>query len=209
MTKHALTRRLQNKGSVLLAGLTFIGSLTLASVVQSQGGSAIAQATSSAIPLRNIVQYYSNFPHQNRAIALLQQQIDKNRPELLQTDSIFSNVWRASATLAGHTDILPEIAQSDRTGTDPLSMALAIANPDGRVTPLDIEVLGGESVESIDDVIVTIDAYGVLDDSISAARTRFDMFRQENGQWQIRKAGRQVRCQPGRGHQDWSAELCL
>ena len=49
---------------------------------------------------------------------------------------------------------------------------------------------------------------GLQDDSIRDERTLF-LFTYRDGAVQFDYAARQFRCQPGRGHQDWSAALCL
>ena len=167
---------------------------------------AFAQLSQPRLSLRGIVQFYSGLSHQDRAISLLQQQIDKSNPELLQADSIAANVWRNSTMLVGHEDILGDIAEANRTGTNPIDMAMAVANV--RVgAPVDVEVFYGPGVESPTEAMVTITEGGLLDDSVAGFRYRFDIVNQ-NGQWTITRAGRQFRCQPGRGHQDWSIELC-
>ena len=119
----------------------------------------------------------------------------------------FNYLRRDSATFIGYVDTLSQIPAAQRTGTDPLTMALAVVAPNaGR--PLDIEVLpNGPSAEVPSRVIVTIDQSGLLDDSVAAFRDRFDIAAQE-GQWAVVTAGRQFCCQPGCGHQDWSADLC-
>jgi hypothetical protein len=88
-------------------------------------------------------------------------------------------------------------------------LQLAIANSNLRTgAPVDIELLSGPNVEAPDQVMVTVTAGGLLDDSVAGIRYRFDM-QLQNGQWEIQRAGQQFRCQPGRGHQDWSDETCV
>ena len=128
-------------------------------------------------------------------------------PELLAADSIMANVWRDTETLMGHVDILGDIAASDRVGPDPLMLAIANANL-RTGAPVDIEMLAGPNVESPDQVMVTVAAGGLLDDSVAGIRYRFDIQRQAN-QWEIQRAGQQFRCQPGRGHTDWSDQTCI
>ena len=48
----------------------------------------------------------------------------------------------------------------------------------------------------------------LADDSVRDLRTLF-VFERRGGAWGFVVAGTQVRCQPGRGHQDWSAADCL
>ena len=92
-------------------------------------------------------------------------------------------------------------------GHRPLTMALAVANLSiGRL--LDIEaLLSGQSVGAPSRVVITIYRGGLLNDSVAGYRDRFDINLQ-NGQWNITRAGRQFRCQRGRGHQNWSIGAC-
>ena len=55
-------------------------------------------------------------------------------------------------------------------------------------------------------VVVTLD--GLLDDSIRAERWTLD-FEQDAGVYTLTAALREQRCQPGRGHQDFSADDCV
>lgn len=55
-------------------------------------------------------------------------------------------------------------------------------------------------------VLVTLT--DAADDSVRDQRTRVVLVRQADG-WHIHAAGQQVRCQPGRGHAEWSAEFCV
>ncbi|MEO1619662.1 MAG: hypothetical protein AAFU53_01375 [Cyanobacteria bacterium J06632_3] len=190
---------LKKKGLLLLTSLAFASSIALPS--------AIAQVTQRGLNLSDVVRYYNNQPHQDRAISLLQQQINSTHPELLEADSIAANVWRDSVTLAGHEDVLGNIPASDRTGTDPLQMAITASNL-GIAQPVTIEALYGPSAESPNQAMITITQSGILDDSVGSIRYRFDISRQDD-QWTITRAGRQFRCQQGRGHQDFSTELCL
>lgn len=48
---------------------------------------------------------------------------------------------------------------------------------------------------------------GLADDSTRALRRRIELKRNQN-QWEIIWVGRQFKCQPGRGQQDWSAIIC-
>lgn len=191
-----------HKRSRLLAGLALAGTLLAGSQLNS-----FAQIAQPPLSLLNMARFYSGLPQQDNALLALQDQINDHSPELLRADSIASNIWRNSDTLAGHQDILSQIAVENRTGSDPVSMALAIASS-RTGAPLDIEVLPIGGRESPNRVIVTLDRGGFLDDSVAGDRHRFDMTLQ-NGQWTIQRAGRQFRCQRGRGQQDFSAELCL
>lgn len=201
-TSARFSQRLTTAG-VLALLVTGLG--TLASVPTFAPASA--QSSTAPISLLNMARYYSGLPHQDRALALLQSQIQTLNPALLQADSIASNVWRDTSTLAGHEDILSQIPAAKRAGANPLT--LAIDNASLRVgQPMNIELLSGPNVESPNQVMVTVDQSATLDDSVAGVRHRFDMTLR-NGQWEIVKAGRQVRCQLGRGHQEWAASGCL
>lgn len=55
---------------------------------------------------------------------------------------------------------------------------------------------------------VMLTTTGLADDSVADERVRAAMVRQDDGVWALASAGRQVRCQRGRGHTGWSAEPC-
>ena len=49
---------------------------------------------------------------------------------------------------------------------------------------------------------------GLFDDSVRAQRYEFELTRRTDGTWEIASAAWAQRCQAGRGHQDFSPELC-
>jgi hypothetical protein len=55
--------------------------------------------------------------------------------------------------------------------------------------------------------IVTLTQTGLLDDSVEGVRYWLEFDAGETA-WEMVWAGRQVRCYPGRGSQDWTTELC-
>ncbi|NCJ05462.1 hypothetical protein GS597_02820 [Synechococcales cyanobacterium C] len=176
------------------------------SVLGTSGLSKLVAAQPAPISLPNVVRFYTGLPHQERAIFILQQQINQTTPELLQGDDIFANVWRDSPTLLGHVNILNQIAPGDRSGSDPLTLALSqVQRSPGTAT--EIELLPAPSVESPQMVMVSVTLSGLLDDSVAAQRYRFDLRRQDTT-WEIVRAGRQNRCRLGRGSQTWSSTLC-
>jgi hypothetical protein len=61
-------------------------------------------------------------------------------------------------------------------------------------------------VRNFSEVVVTLD--GLLDDSVRAARYTIELQRDAGGMWRLRTADWAEQCQPGRGHQDFSARLC-
>ncbi len=63
------------------------------------------------------------------------------------------------------------------------------------------------SGESPDKAVVTIEASGMMDDSVSTEKTVFTMTYQNN-RWQIVNRVKTQRCWPGRGHQDFSEQPC-
>ena len=168
---------------------------------------SLAQDQPVGIFLRNVVTYYDGQPHQDRAIDLLQHQITQLDADLLAGDQVFANVWRDGETLDGHRDILADIPVGDRTGTDPLDLALAQIGRDPG-TPTTVELLPAPGVEIPDMTMTTVTMTNLLDDSVTAIRYRFDI-RRQNDTWEIVRAGVQTICQPGRGHQTWSGELCI
>jgi hypothetical protein len=48
---------------------------------------------------------------------------------------------------------------------------------------------------------------GLADDSVAAMRHRIELRLRQN-KWEIVWIGRQSKCQPNRGHQDWASGLC-
>jgi len=57
------------------------------------------------------------------------------------------------------------------------------------------------------DAVVTLTQTGLLDDSVEGMRYWLEFTAADN-QWEMVWAGRQVRCQPNRGSQEWSTDLC-
>jgi hypothetical protein len=95
-------------------------------------------------------------------------------------------------------------------GNDPKAVALSAFG--------NVESEGGSRDVTVDypqpnQAIVTITQTGVADDSVGAIRYRVELQPEKSAQtgkqWEIVWAGSQVKCHPGRGHQDWSTELCL
>lgn len=66
-----------------------------------------------------------------------------------------------------------------------------------------------ELVEETDDqALVLLTQTGLADDSVNGMRYRLE-FVPEGDQWRLDWAGSQVRCQPGRGSEEWGTELCI
>jgi hypothetical protein len=73
----------------------------------------------------------------------------------------------------------------------------------GRTT---IEATAGPEGTGPQTVVVTLD--GLADDSVRAERWTL-AFEEANGVYTLESALREFRCQPGRGHQDFSSEECV
>jgi len=112
---------------------------------------------------------------------------------------------------ANYKSIPLETINSSQQGSDPRAIALeAFGN---------IESEGGLREVRVEYpqpnlAIVTIIQTGVLDDSIAGIRYRVELLptvesAQTGKEWKIVWAGSQVKCYPGRGHQDWSTKECV
>ena len=59
--------------------------------------------------------------------------------------------------------------------------------------------------------VVILTKMGLADDSVGGMRYRVELEAQPTetaSQWQVTWVGQQFKCQPGRGHQAWTGELC-
>lgn len=98
-----------------------------------------------------------------------------------------------------------------RIGSEPNAIAIAAFG--------DVDTEGGSQDVTVEYpqpnlAVVTVTHMGVADDSVRGIRYRAELVptnksTQTDKQWEIVWAGSQFTCQPGRGHQDWSTELCL
>lgn len=69
-------------------------------------------------------------------------------------------------------------------------------------------IAGTASAEGADPAVVVVTLDGLLDDSVRAERWRLG-FEQEDGVYRLTAALRELRCQPGRGHQGFAPEPCV
>ena len=91
-------------------------------------------------------------------------------------------------------------------GTDPEQIALdAFGMDDPGEGNFTQEVTVVEQTET--DAVVTLTQTGLLDDSVEGMRYWLEFTAADN-QWEMVWAGRQVRCQPNRGSQEWATDLC-
>jgi hypothetical protein len=92
-------------------------------------------------------------------------------------------------------------------GAEPVAVALAtFGSPEPGEGNFEENV---ELIEQTDDTaLVMLAQTGLLDDSVNGIRYRLE-FVSEGNQWRLDWAGQQVRCQPGRGPDDWTTDLCI
>jgi outer membrane murein-binding lipoprotein Lpp len=95
-------------------------------------------------------------------------------------------------------------------GTDPLAIVFAARQPNSEITGTELIKVAYPNPEK---AIVTITKTGLMDDSIAATRTRYDFkpvegSTEEAKQWQLVQVTEQNKCQPNRGSQDWTGDLC-
>lgn len=95
-------------------------------------------------------------------------------------------------------------------GSDPLAIVFAARQPNSDIT-------GTEQIRvtypTPEKAVVTVTKVGLLDDSVAATRTRYDFkpvegSTEESKQWQLVQVSEQNKCQPNRGSQDWTGDLC-
>lgn len=104
---------------------------------------------------------------------------------------------------------LKKIPSSRLTDRDP---RLAAIKAFGNRESAQLEGIKSETLEviypSAGNAIATLITDGLADDSVRAEKYRLKM-QLVNNQWQITWAGTQVKCRSGRGHQEWSEQLCI
>lgn len=97
-------------------------------------------------------------------------------------------------------DVLERSNAASSPGVAAEAVANRYADDAGRVT---VDVLAESSYEAT--ALVTL--LDLADDSVRDERLLLT-YTPVAGTWELIDAGRQVRCQPSRGHQDWSAAAC-
>jgi hypothetical protein len=92
--------------------------------------------------------------------------------------------------------------------TSALRTAVEYANAgEGNSALTSVEAREGPEGNS-GEATVTVTREGLADDSVRAVRYELLLERTEEGTWRLRSARRLQRCQPQRGHQGFSAQLC-
>ncbi|MGB5715342.1 MAG: hypothetical protein WBM44_31070 [Waterburya sp.] len=146
--------------------------------------------------------------------------------------SIFSNLLLASCNLlpisdqqdnstsnsavANNIDNLPQRNSYNEIDLDQITTDSNKGNSPDEIA---LNIFGTEEIEGTlkedvdvdtsnpEQAIVTITQTNLPDESLNSIRYRID-FKSVDSQWQMEWAGQQFICQPGRGNQDWSKELC-
>jgi hypothetical protein len=121
----------------------------------------------------------------------------------------------ATATSAETRDAYDPIALDEfapaetLTGEQPKAVALSAFGVEGAEGNFSQEVT--VNYPQPDRAIAILTQTGLADDSVAGMRYRIELVPADSAdaQWQVTWAGRQYQCQEGRGHQDWSTELCL
>lgn len=104
------------------------------------------------------------------------------------TDGPHSSIYGADPETVAMLGVVPLESFSDEPG-----------NPE--ITSEIVEAEG-------DRYIIRVTQSGLRDDSVQGLQHWIELAPYGVDQWKVIWAGEQSRCQPGRGHQDWSIELC-
>ena len=98
----------------------------------------------------------------------------------------------------------PDVLEDYNAASTPEAAAQAFARRyDGEADQVTVDLLSQTSYEAT--ALVTL--RGLRDDSVRDERLRLT-YAPYGDVWELVQAGRQVRCQPGRGHSDWSGQAC-
>ncbi len=95
-------------------------------------------------------------------------------------------------------------AEGQSQGTDSEMLARSAFAPTGSVGSVTVETVRRTEHRAV--VLVT--RRGVGEPPVRDEQTRAVYVRGDEEQWRLVSAGQRVRCEPGHGHQDWSAETC-
>lgn len=94
-------------------------------------------------------------------------------------------------------------------GTDPMAMVFAARQPSADLTGAEQIKLSYPSAEK---AVVLVTKTGLADDSVAATRMRYEFAPVDTAegtrQWQLTQVTEQNKCQPNRGAQDWTGDLC-
>lgn len=93
--------------------------------------------------------------------------------------------------------------------TSPLRASLEFLRLDEPVALTTSVVMKTSPPDGGEQAVVTVTKEGLADDSIGAIRYVLEFERQADDSWRLRSAAWAQRCQGGRGHQDFTSELCI
>ncbi len=103
--------------------------------------------------------------------------------------------------------VVEAAGKSEAWMMDPVLVALKLTGPSEGMTQ-NIERVYG-SAESPDAAEVMITNEKLPDDSVMGQRFVIVLGKNDDGSWTVKRAGKAVKCQEGRGHQDYSKEPCM
>jgi hypothetical protein len=103
--------------------------------------------------------------------------------------------------VAGFNDFLKDHPNLRRSPTRATIRFVDLEDPNALKTTVNAEANQLEAADQVR-VVLTEDGY-----SIQAIRYALE-FERTNGNWRLKSARRTQRCQPGRGHQDFSPQPC-
>lgn len=133
-------------------------------------------------------------------------------------------LWRISETTVEDPYTGEDIYRKDRANYDPIPLNSLTSNSETNLTGNNLQEIAlsfwglSELRESQQQdiqvdypnknkAVVTLTQTGLLDDSVAGIRYRAEFVAMGNN-WEMIWAGKQQKCYPGRGHTDWSTELC-
>ena len=124
------------------------------------------------------------------------------------TATVLGDPEYESINFAEFNETVAEAAGKSEAWTmDPVLVALKLAGPSEGMTQ-NIERVYG-SAESPDAAKVVITNEKLPDDSVMGQRFVIVLGKNDDGSWTVKRAGKAVKCQEGRGHQDYSKEPCM
>ncbi len=130
-----------------------------------------------------------------------------NSTEKGGADQNFEALGKELDFVGFNTKIKTAIETNEEWASSPLSIMLNFtgADMDSNVKSVRSKKLGPG--ENIQDVMVTVEEDGLMDDSVSGTITILRM-KKEEGIWQVYKATQAWKCWKGRGHETYSSVPC-
>lgn len=131
--------------------------------------------------------------------------ISEQQDNLTSNSAVASNINDSLQRNTYDEIDLDQFSADSKQGKSPEELALKFFGSEEVEGNLKEEVEVDNS--SPEQSIVTITQTNLPDDSVNSILYRI-VFKSVDSQWQMEWAGQQFICQPGRGNQDWSKELC-